>query len=73
MAEPSNALRGILEKIRDDAQKALTLLGVDFPRDARCSPIPNPGSRSLPLLPDRGAGQFQESDCRSPLGFRQRI
>jgi hypothetical protein len=27
MAEPSNTLRGILEKIRDDAQKALTLLG----------------------------------------------
>jgi hypothetical protein len=27
MAEPSNTLRRILEKIRDDAQKALTLLG----------------------------------------------
>jgi hypothetical protein len=27
MAETSSTLRGILEKIRDDAQKALTLLG----------------------------------------------
>ena len=24
-------------------------------------------------FPDRSAREFQESDCRSPLGFRQRI